>query len=40
MQKLILAPCKNHGPQEAHFFKSTEFGFMIHFCTKERTNDN
>lgn len=40
MQILIQAPCKNHGAQEAFFFRKESHGFNMHFCTKERTNEN
>ena len=40
MQMLIAAPSKTHGPQEAFFFKKEDYGFTMHFCTKERTSEN
>ena len=40
MQILVQAPCKNHGAQEAFFFRKEGYGFTMHFCTKERTSEN
>ena len=39
MQNLINASCANVRGQQAFFFKKEEFGYSLHFTTKEITFD-